>query len=111
MQDRVAARDALLARTTGTGLALTLLAAVLTGGVTGWLARPEAVTAEPAASPAPAAAAVPRPRRTVYVVVPAAPAPAVSRTAPRAPARSAPRAPAAPPRPARQPAVTTSSGS
>lgn len=114
--DPVAARNALVARTTGVGIALTLLAAALTGGVTGLLARPEPVAAEPpvaeTAAP-PVTQPIPRPRRTIYVRVPAAqPAPRpAARTSTRAPARSAPRPPAAPPRAARQPAVTTSSGS
>lgn len=116
--DPAAARNALVARTTGVGIALTLLAAALTGGVTGLLARPDPVAAEPpavdpagAAAPPPVLRPAPRPRRTIYVRVPAAqPAPA-ARTTTRAPVRSAPRPPAAPPRPARQPAVTTSSGS
>lgn len=112
--DPVAARDALVTRTTGVGIALTLLATALTGGVTGLLARPEPVAAEtPVAETAapPVTQPIPRPRRTIYVRVPSAqPAPA-ARTTTRGPARSAPRPPAAPPRPARQPAVTTSSGS
>lgn len=111
MQDRAAARDALLARTTGMGLSLTLLAAALTGGVTGVLARPEPLAAEPVPSPSPASAPVPRPRRTVYVRVPAVSPPFVTPGTARTITRRAPRPPAAPPRPARQPAVTTSSGS
>ena len=111
MQDRAAARDALVARTTGMGLSLTLLAAALTGGVTGVLARSEPLAAEPVPSPSPASGPVPRPRRTVYVRVPAVAAPEVTRTTTRPATRRAPRPPAAPPIPARQPAVTTSSGS
>jgi hypothetical protein len=122
---RAAARDRLLRRRRALTGGLTVVTLGATGAVAGMLAKPvarrlpvsPALTADPAAAPrAKARAVVPRPKRTVYVRLPAtaprratAPLPAT-----RVPAATVPRAArVAPPAPVRQqqPPATTSSGS
>ena len=88
MQDRIRARNLLVARTGRTGLALTVLASALTGGVAGLLAR--TAQGEAAAAATPAVAPAPQPRRTIYVQIPGAapvraPAPAAPRRVQQAP--------------------------
>jgi hypothetical protein len=110
MNDRRAARDALLARSTAVGMALTVLTATATGAVTGWLARPEPAGAQVAPEP-PVTVRLPQPRRTVYlrVVLRQEPAGRPLRTPPRRPA--APRPPAVAPAPTRAAPVARSDGS
>ena len=100
---RVAARDALRARTVAVGVASSVVAMTLTGAIAGAMARAHDAGAEAVAQEAPAL--VPAPRRTVYLQVRAVTGPQATRRA------SPPRPPANPPRPARQAPVTSSAGS
>jgi hypothetical protein len=114
---RVAARERLLRRRRALTSGLTIATLGATGAVAGLLAKPATrlLPAAPAAAPAvprgtAAAAVVPRPRRTVYVRVPATRRAAPANAAKAAPRRAAAR-PVAPPAPAQAPPATTSSGS
>jgi hypothetical protein len=117
-QARAAARDRLLRRRWAFTSGLTVLTFGATGAVTGLLAKPvplakpgtlpARVAPAPAARKKPAVRVVPKPRRTVYVRVPA-----TRRVAPPARKATAPRrvTPVRPPVPAQAPPATTSSGS
>ena len=99
MTTRVGTRDAALRAGAAATSAVVVAVLAGTGAALGVLARPEAVV--PQADPAPE----PRPKRTVYVRVPA-------RAQVQQPARSAAlRPPPRPPRRVQAPPVTTSSAS
>ena len=112
-RSRTAARDALIARAWAVASGATVLALGSTGVVVGLLSRPADAPA-PANVQQPAAAAAPvtpRPRRTIYVRVPAA-APSRPQAATRRDVRPVQlRAPAQPPRRVQAPPVSSSSGS
>ena len=109
MDHRRAARDALLARSTAAGVALTVLAAAGTGAVTGWLARPEPAVAQ--APEPPGTAPAPQPRRTVYLQVVLRPQQAARPVGTTPLRRAAPRPPAVAPAPSRARPVARSDGS
>jgi hypothetical protein len=122
-QARAAARDRLLRRRRAFTSVLTVVTFGATGGVAGLLGKPvarrlptaPAVTSAPASVPGAqkkaAARVVPKPRRTVYVRLPATRRAAPATTPRTAAARPRAATPVRPPVPAQAPPATTSSGS